>query len=78
MGVLAPATAVNHSSEGVNVLVADEGVVRKRAIVLGVIDGGRAEIRQGLREGESVVLRAGAFLRDGDAITPVPQKSEPR
>jgi HlyD family secretion protein len=78
MGVLAPATAVNHSSEGVNVLVADEGVVRKRAIVLGVIDGGRAEIREGLREGESVVLRAGAFLRDGDAITPVRQKAETR
>ena len=77
-GLLVPATAVNHSAEGVNVLVAEGGAVRKRNVTLGVIDGGRAEIRQGLREGDEVVLRAGAFLRDGDAITPVQQRAETR
>jgi HlyD family secretion protein len=33
---------------------------------------GRAEIRDGLAVGEVVVLRAGAFLRDGDAVRAVP------
>ena len=40
---------------------------------LGAIAGGRAEIASGLSEGESVVLRAGAFLRDGDAVREVRQ-----
>jgi len=33
--------------------------------------GGRAEIVSGLTEGETVVARAGTFVRDGDAVTPV-------
>lgn len=72
-GLLAPASAVNYSSEGANVLIAEGGAVRKRPVVLGVVDNGNAEIREGLSEGDNVIVRAGAFLRDGDAIAPVQQ-----
>jgi HlyD family secretion protein len=41
-------------------------------VVLGVRDGDRVEIRDGLAEGDLVVAKAGAFVRDGDRINPVP------
>ena len=50
--------------------------MRKRNVVLGVIDNGNAEIREGLNEGDNVIVRAGAFLRDGDAIAPVQQSKQ--
>ena len=48
-----------------------DGRVTTTKVTLGLIGGGRAEIVSGLAEGESVVARAGTFVRDGDAITPV-------
>jgi HlyD family secretion protein len=71
--LLVPASAINYSAEGANVLIAQGGVVHKRSITLGVVDNGSAEIREGLIEGDDVIVRAGAFLRDGDAIAPVRQ-----
>ena len=45
----------------------------ERAIVkTGIRDGGMVEIVEGLAEGDQVVLKAGAFVRAGDRITPVP------
>jgi hypothetical protein len=32
---------------------------------------GRVEIREGLSEGETVVARAGALLREGDPVRPI-------
>jgi RND family efflux transporter MFP subunit len=69
--VTAPASAIIHSPEGVSVLVAQNGSVRQRFVKLGHVDGVRAEIRSGVEEGEEIVLRAGAFLRDGDAVRAV-------
>jgi len=37
---------------------------------VGLTEGGDVEIRDGLGEGEAVVMRAGAFLRDGDRVRP--------
>ena len=74
--LLAPASAVNYANDGANVLIAEGGAVRKRNVVLGVIDNGNAEIREGLNEGDNVIVRAGAFLRDGDAIAPVQQSKQ--
>lgn len=76
--VTVPASALNYDAEGASVLVADSGLVRNRRVTLGALDGGRAEIRQGVKEGEEVVVRAGAFLRDGDAVTPVQMRAEAR
>jgi hypothetical protein len=33
--------------------------------------GGQIEIRDGLNEGDDVVARAGALLREGDPVRPV-------
>jgi HlyD family secretion protein len=37
----------------------------------GVNADGFVEIVDGLKEGEAIIARAGAFLRDGDAVKPV-------
>jgi tetrahydrodipicolinate N-succinyltransferase len=50
--------------------------VRERAVTLGLVYGARAEIRSGVREGDEIVVRAGAFLRDGDSVRPVQAVAE--
>ena len=35
------------------------------------MSGGQIEIRDGLTEGDDVVARAGALLREGDPVRPV-------
>ena len=38
------------------------------------MSGGQVEIRDGLAEGDVVVARAGALLREGDPVRPVTQR----
>jgi HlyD family secretion protein len=56
--------------EGVSVVqvVRDERI-ESRIVTTGLQSEGNVEIRQGI--GDMVVARAGAFLRDGDRVTPV-------
>ncbi len=76
--VSVPASAVLYDGRKARVQVADGAIVRARPVKLGQVAGGWAEIRSGLEPGAKVILRAGAFLRDGDAITPVAQGAESR
>jgi HlyD family secretion protein len=48
-----------------------DGRIATRKVTLGLSGGGRAEIATGIAAGETVVARAGTFVRDGDLITPV-------
>ncbi|MCC2096118.1 MAG: efflux RND transporter periplasmic adaptor subunit [Hyphomicrobiales bacterium] len=74
--ITVPASAILYDGTETRVQIADNGVVRARKVKLGLLSGGFAEILSGLKEGERVVRRAGAFLRDGDAITAVESKAE--
>ncbi len=76
VAVTAPVSAINYGANGASVLVADNGLVRERPVTLGLVDGARAEIRTGVREGDEIVVRAGAFLRDGDSVRPVQAVAE--
>lgn len=59
---------------GMRVLrVDDAGVVSEVAVQAGIRDGAMIEILSGLEAGDQVVARAGAFVRPGDRINPVPQ-----
>jgi hypothetical protein len=49
--------------------------VETRRIKPGLAAGALAEVREGLQEGELVVARSGTFLRDGDAVRPLPDKA---
>jgi HlyD family secretion protein len=68
-----PVTAVG--SDG-SVLRVDEGVVHRVAVTAGIRDGALVEISEGLGAGDLLVARAGAFVREGDRINPVPAPVE--
>lgn len=69
-----PTTAVlsDEDGEGYVQLVADGGVVETRPVVPGLIWQGRREVSDGLTEGDQVMVRAGAFFREGDRVRPAP------
>ena len=70
-GVGIPLTAILYSSAGTVVQVVRRDRVETRRVETGLMTAGRVEIREGLSEGETVVARAGALLREGDAVRPI-------
>ena len=53
------------------VQVVRDGRIESRRVTVGLMAAGLAEIREGLSEGDIVVARAGAFLREGDRVRTV-------
>jgi HlyD family secretion protein len=70
-GVSVPLTAILYGSAGTVVQVVRRDRVETRRVEIGLMSGGQVEIRDGLAEGDIVVARAGALLREGDAVRPV-------
>lgn len=70
-GVSLPLTAILYGSSGTVVQVVRRQRVETRRVEVGLMSGGRVEIREGLNEGDEVVARAGALLREGDAVRPI-------
>lgn len=69
--VVLPRTSVM-SAHGVSTVhKVENGVVRLVPVTVGIQDGPFVEILSGLEAGELAVAKAGAFVRDGDRITPV-------
>lgn len=48
--------------------VVENGLARKRAITIGIINGDVLEVTAGLKEGEQYVVRGGFNLKDGDKV----------
>src|SRR5690606_13585432 len=77
--VTLPLSAITYGRAGATVQTVSEGKVATRKVELGLTGAGRAEIASGIAEGQTVVARAGTFVRDGDSITPIPTDwREPR
>lgn len=70
--IAVPVTAVGSGAEGASVMKVANGTVTRTAVTLGIRDGGWVEVLTGLAAGDSVVTKAGSFVRDGDQINPVP------
>lgn len=77
MSITVPSSAIIYTSGKATLQTVSGGAVVSKPVDIGLITGGRAEILNGVTEGETIVVRAGPFLRDGDAVSPVPVK-EPR
>jgi hypothetical protein len=58
-------------TEGPVVQVIRDNRIETRRVAVGLFAQSDVEIRQGLAEGDMIVVRAGAFLRDGDRVRPV-------
>ena len=70
-GVSVPLTAVLYGSAGTVVQVVRRARIETKRVEIGLMAGGQVEIRDGLAEGDIVVARAGALLREGDPVRPV-------
>jgi multidrug efflux pump subunit AcrA (membrane-fusion protein) len=69
--VAVPLTAVLYGTAGTVVQVVRRERVETRRVEVGLMYDGQLEIRDGLVEGDMVVARAGALLREGDPVRPV-------
>jgi len=75
-GVAVPLTAVQYGTGGTVVQVVRRQRIETKRVEIGLMSGGQIEIRDGLNEGEDVVARAGALLREGDPVRPVAAASK--
>jgi HlyD family secretion protein len=77
-GVSVPLTAVLYGPAGTVVQVVRRARIETKRVEVGLMSGGQIEIRDGLTEGDIVVARAGALLREGDPVRPVTESAEAR
>lgn len=66
--VAVPLTAVLYGSSGAVIQVVRANRVETRRVEIGLMSAGQVEIREGVNEGDTVVARAGALLREGDPV----------
>lgn len=71
MAVTVPISAITSSGGKTTVQVVTDNKIMTREVEIGLRAPTRAEVSSGLEENELVVARAGSFLRDGDAVTPI-------
>lgn len=76
MSITVPSSAIIYDGGKTSLQTVMSGAVKTKPVDIGLISGGRAEVLKGLNEGETIVVRAGPFLRDGDAVTPVTAKEQ--
>ncbi len=69
--IAVPLTALGSSQGKPSVMLIEDGVAKRQTVKTGIRDGGWVEISEGLAEGQSVVTKAGSFVRDGDKINPI-------
>jgi HlyD family secretion protein len=75
-GVSVPLTAVLYGTAGTVVQVVRRARIETKRVEVGLMSGGQIEIRDGLADGDIVVARAGALLREGDPVRPVMASAE--
>lgn len=71
-GLAVPSPAVLFADNGrQRVQLVRDGKIEERLVRTGIVADGWTEILEGVAQGDEVIARAGAFLRDGDAVRPV-------
>ena len=74
--LLIPETALVETQAGTNVfVVGKDNKVERRAVETGFVSAEGVVVAKGLSGNEKVVLRAGGFLNEGEAINPKLQKA---
>jgi HlyD family secretion protein len=70
-GLAVPSSAVTFDQGSVYVQVVKNDKIERHEVSVGLVAGDLVEVKDGLKEGDLVVTRAGTFLRDGDAVRPI-------
>ncbi len=68
--VAVPVSAILYGEKGPFVQVVTQNRIAAAPVSLGIITALRAEVIAGVAEGATIVLKAGAFLVDGDIVDP--------
>jgi HlyD family secretion protein len=76
-GPAVPLSAVLYSAGGAVVQVVRDNRVETHRVTVGLISADQVEIREGVAEGDMVIARSGAFVRDGDRVRAM-SSAEPR
>ena len=71
-GAAVPLSALLYGPQGSIVQVVRDNRIETRQVKVGLFEGKNAEILEGVAAGDIVVARAGAFLREGDFVRPMP------
>jgi HlyD family secretion protein len=69
--VAVPLTAILYGSDGAVIQVVRRQRVETRRVEVGLMSAGKVEIKEGVSDGDIVVARAGALLREGDLVRTV-------
>ncbi|HEY3997815.1 MAG TPA: efflux RND transporter periplasmic adaptor subunit [Candidatus Xenobia bacterium] len=69
LALTVPLRAVQGASSSHFVFLYQDGVARRRTVVLGQTSGQQVEVTAGLREGDEFIKEGAAFLNDGDPVT---------
>ena len=77
-GVSVPLTAILYGSAGTVVQVVRRDRVETRSVEVGLMSAGQVDVSKGLVEGDIVVARAGALLREGDPVRPITASADPK
>ena len=70
-----PVAALQYDGSQPYAQLVENGHISARKVTPGLMTLGMVEIKNGLVSGDTIVARAGAFLRDGDAVTSIAVKS---
>jgi HlyD family secretion protein len=70
-GTSIPLSALLYGPDGAVVQSVRYDRIETRRVNAGLTAQGNVQIREGLAEGDMIVVRAGAFLREGDHVRPV-------
>ena len=70
-GVAIPLSGLLFGPEGSVVQVIRDNRIETRRVKIGLFAQSGVQISEGLAEGDMIVVRAGAFLREGDRVRPV-------
>lgn len=71
--VLVPYEAVNTDRDGDFCYLVQEGVIHKRRIVTGITGDADVEVKEGIAEGDTIVISTDTALEEGMQVTPVLQ-----
>ena len=74
-GVTLPLTAVTFGENGPTVQVVVHNKVEVHKVITGLVSTDEIEVTDGVNVGDTVVAKAGTFVRDGDMVTPIPVAS---
>jgi membrane fusion protein (multidrug efflux system) len=66
--LVVPVSTIQHAEEGDFVIIDDNGKARKVKVKVGQTYNGSAEITEGLKEGDRIILRGFQDLNEGEAI----------